>query len=239
MKRILFVLIAVLLLAGQMVSPVAAGVEGVCGDTYTVVRGDTLSKIAQKCQVSYDTILKANPEIKNINLIYAGQVIRLKADTSIPVTGGTYVVVKGDYLSKIAKAYGTTVAELLRVNPQIKNASLIYVGQVINLPTGTTTGGGTTGTNISLSVITAKPGGAVTVKVWGFPANADIDLRIGIQNAAYTAVVDGKTDAKGEATVAITIPASAKAAEKWVVKVQTTSLVKAMEVTSPVITITN
>lgn len=239
MKRILFVLMAVLLLAGQIVSPVAAGVEGVCGDTYTVVRGDTLSKIAQKCQVSYASIVSANPEIKNVNLIYAGQVIRLKADTSIPVTGGTYVVVKGDYLSKIAKAYGTTVAELLRVNPQIKNASLIYVGQVINLPSGTTTGGGTTGTNVSLSVASAKPGAAVTIKVWGFPANADIDLRVGIQNAAYSLVIDRKTDAKGEDTYTFNLPATAKAGEKWVVKVQTTSLAKGMEVTSPVITITN
>jgi murein DD-endopeptidase MepM/ murein hydrolase activator NlpD len=45
---------------------------------------------------------------------------------------GTYTVVKGDNLTKIASRNGTTVAELVRIN-DIKNANLIIVGQVIKL----------------------------------------------------------------------------------------------------------
>lgn len=48
-------------------------------------------------------------------------------------TAKTYTVVKGDTLSKIAKAYGTTVAKLVELNG-IKNKILITVGQVIKLP---------------------------------------------------------------------------------------------------------
>ena len=55
------------------------------------------------------------------------------------VTGGTsygnnyYTVKKGDTLGAIALKYHTTVNNLMALNPQIKNANLIYVGDVIRL----------------------------------------------------------------------------------------------------------
>lgn len=45
----------------------------------------------------------------------------------------TYKVVKGDTLSKIAKANGTTVDALVKLNG-IKNKNIIYAGQIIKLP---------------------------------------------------------------------------------------------------------
>lgn len=45
----------------------------------------------------------------------------------------TYIVKKGDTLSKIAKANGITLATLLRINPEITNANKIYVGQKIRI----------------------------------------------------------------------------------------------------------
>lgn len=46
----------------------------------------------------------------------------------------TYVVVaKGDTLSGIAKKYKTTVAKLMKLNPSIKNANLIKVGQKVRI----------------------------------------------------------------------------------------------------------
>jgi LysM repeat protein len=53
-----------------------------------------------------------------------------KATAVIPA--GTYTVVKGDNLTKIAKRYGTTVSALVKLN-NIKNANLINVGQVLRL----------------------------------------------------------------------------------------------------------
>ena len=55
------------------------------------------------------------------------------------VTGGAsygnnyYTVKKGDTLGAIALKYNTTVSKLMNLNPQIKNANLIYVGDVIRL----------------------------------------------------------------------------------------------------------
>ena len=42
-------------------------------DTYTVVKGDSLWKIAVKYQVGLSEIIAANPQFKDPNLIYPGQ----------------------------------------------------------------------------------------------------------------------------------------------------------------------
>jgi LysM repeat protein len=66
-----------------------------------------------------------------------GQVLRTKAGVVIPPTGGqTYIVQRGDTLRIIANRFGTTVDAILRLNPQITNANLIFVGQSIRLPEG-------------------------------------------------------------------------------------------------------
>jgi lysozyme len=44
---------------------------------YTIHSGDSLSRIALKYKTTTDRLLKMNPTIKNKNLIYAGQVIKV------------------------------------------------------------------------------------------------------------------------------------------------------------------
>lgn len=48
--------------------------------------------------------------------------------------GIEYRVIKGDTLSKIARKYGVTVAEIVNAN-NIKNANLIFVNQLLIIPT--------------------------------------------------------------------------------------------------------
>ena len=45
-----------------------------------------------------------------------------------------YVVKKGDTLSEIAKANKTTSAKIMALNPTIKKADAIYVGQKLKMP---------------------------------------------------------------------------------------------------------
>ena len=55
------------------------------------------------------------------------------------VTGGSaygdnyYLVKTGDTLGAIAARYHTSVANLMALNPRIKNANLIYAGEVIRI----------------------------------------------------------------------------------------------------------
>jgi len=51
-----------------------------------------------------------------------------------------YTVMPGDTLFQIANRYGTTVDELLKANPEIKDPDLIFPGQVIEVPAATVPG---------------------------------------------------------------------------------------------------
>lgn len=59
--------------------------------------------------------------------------VKKKAENGANTRPQTYIIKKGDTLSKIAKANGITLATLLRLNPQITNPNKIYVGQEIKL----------------------------------------------------------------------------------------------------------
>jgi nucleoid-associated protein YgaU len=48
--------------------------------------------------------------------------------------GSTYIVQRGDSLSRIAKAHGLTLDAVIKANPQIKNPDLIHPNDKITLP---------------------------------------------------------------------------------------------------------
>jgi hypothetical protein len=89
--------------------------------------------------------------------------------------------------------------------------------------------------DVSLSKTEAKPGESVTVYVSGFPANVDIDYRIGKQGQKPSVIYDGSTDSNGEATFKFNMPSGAVVGERWVVHVITSDLITAVEDYSPII----
>lgn len=104
---------------------------------YTVHRGNTLSQIAKIYNVSIEHIVELN-DIKNPNLIYPGQKLRITESniTDLSPVDNTiqvyYVVKSGDTLYGIAKRFGITLNEILQYN-NIKNPNLIYPGQTIKI----------------------------------------------------------------------------------------------------------
>ncbi|WP_440222716.1 LysM peptidoglycan-binding domain-containing protein [Dokdonella sp. MW10] len=110
---------------------------------YTVKRGDTLSAIAQQHGVSLSSLIAANPQISNPNLIHAGQQVHLPSGAQAQASSHT--VQRGDTLSAIAQEHGVSLSSLISANPQISNPNLIYPGQEIRIPSGGTSterGGG-------------------------------------------------------------------------------------------------
>ncbi len=124
---------------------------------YTVQSGDTLSGIAEKYNTTYQVLASING-ISNPNLIYPGQKIILPTGSSS--TGGNtgnssyYIVKSGDTLSGIAQEYGTTTKVLASIN-NISNPNLIYPGQKIVLPSGSSSSKGNAS---SSSYYTVKSG---------------------------------------------------------------------------------
>ncbi len=146
--------------------------------TYTVQKGDTLSKIAQTHQVTIQDIKKWNNLSKDT--IYVAQKLEItkqataetvkpskpttetvkpsKPTTTTPSKPSTAVhtVIKGDTLSKIAKQYNVTLKELKDWNG-IENDT-IYIGQVLKIsPVAVIPEGDTIHNNVTSDTGTGTP----------------------------------------------------------------------------------
>ena len=102
---------------------------------YIVQKGDTLFKIAKRFGVTLEALIKANPQIKNPDLIFPGEVVFIpKAPEPPHPMPKEYVVEKGDTLFLIAKRFRVPLNVLIKANPQIKDPNRIFPGDVINIP---------------------------------------------------------------------------------------------------------
>lgn len=68
------------------------------GTQYTVVSGDAFWKIAAKHGLTIDALAKLNPQIKNINVIYPGQKVVVKAEAAAAVAPAAKKLYKGSGL---------------------------------------------------------------------------------------------------------------------------------------------
>jgi LysM repeat protein len=112
--------------------------------TYTVVRGDSLSKIAKKNHTTVAELTRTN-HLTNSSVLRVGQKLLIpgQAPTAMSAaTGGleaaavgaTYTVKPGDTLAVIAHRAGSTSAELKRLNNL--RSDYVQVGRELKLPSG-------------------------------------------------------------------------------------------------------
>lgn len=97
-------------------------------NTYVVVSGDTLYKIANMYNTSVNELKSLN-NLSTYNLSI-GQI--LKIPNGNEEASNTYVVVSGDTLYKIANKYNISVDELKSFNNLTSN--ILSIGQVLNIP---------------------------------------------------------------------------------------------------------
>ena len=114
---------------------------------YTVKKGDSLYNIAKSYNTNINTIMKDNG-LTGTNLTIGqnlkirtngeGEVLECFGEEYIPPatntpTTITYTVKKGDSLYNIAKAYNTSVSDIVRINNLTSNN--LSIGQVLKIPT--------------------------------------------------------------------------------------------------------
>lgn len=134
----LIAVIAILVTSFASAGEALAG-SGSCPSSFVVQWGDTLNSIAATCGTTVEAIKAANPNLSW--WLYAGLVLNIPTGTVSTQTppppqqvGSTYTIQWGDTLGGVALKMGFSLSDILAVNPQIWNASLIFPGQVINLP---------------------------------------------------------------------------------------------------------
>jgi nucleoid-associated protein YgaU len=119
--------------------------------TYVVKEGDDLWHIAESLYGSgYNWVDLANTnKLQNPGTIYSGTVLTVpdvkprlltvaqaQTQTTTPITGVSYTIVKGDYLWSIAlRAYGDGYkwVEIAKAN-NLTNPDIIYAGNTLKLP---------------------------------------------------------------------------------------------------------
>jgi LysM repeat protein len=136
----------------EVVNPLVAGTPTV----HVVQRGESLTTIARRYNVTVEQILQVN-DIPNPNRIHAGTQLNVWTaepasqvaiepesapaefvEGPAPMTTTTYVVQPGETLSLIARRYGMNWTVLAQVNG-ITNPDHVYAGQTLTIPAGGST----------------------------------------------------------------------------------------------------
>jgi LysM repeat protein len=143
---------------------------------HVVRRGDTVGGIASRYGSSIEAIIEAN-DLNEEAFILVGQEliipVRVVPATETPSptplvpptatqatggpTGNVYVVQRGDTLTNLAIRFGTTINTLVQLNG-ITNPNNIFVGQTLQLPSGT---GAPIPTATPVPLATATTGGII------------------------------------------------------------------------------
>jgi lipoprotein-anchoring transpeptidase ErfK/SrfK len=132
MKRLpILVFIMLTLLASFGAAPVYAREPSI----YIVQPGDTLIRISARHGVSVSQLAGANGLRWN-SWVYVGQRLTIPGHTegsTQPSGATTYIVQRGDTLTRIAARYGVSVSRLARANG-LRWYSWVYVGQRLTIP---------------------------------------------------------------------------------------------------------
>jgi LysM repeat protein len=116
-----------------------AAIGTAAGQQYVVSAGDSLSLIGSIYDVTVGSIVDLNG-IDDPNFIFPGQVLEIPGSRGSSVS--SYEVQSGDTLGEIAEVVGVSVSALQSANG-ISNPDLIFVGQVLSVPsTGEPPGSG-------------------------------------------------------------------------------------------------
>lgn len=116
---------------------------------YIVRPGDTMFLIAQKFGVSLDALIAANPQVRNPDMIFPGEVLRIpggrrhtmgaemrsEVGTATSPSGARrYIVTSGDTIEIIAGRFGLNTSEFTAFNPQLQGRTTLSPGEVVFIP---------------------------------------------------------------------------------------------------------
>lgn len=185
-----------------------------CRTSVTVTRGDTLSRIAGRCDVTERGILNANPAVQGSDDLQAGMDLKLPASSADSTFDAFTAQLRGyatqasDAVESVANQVGSSVQELLDANPDL-HQRLGKLGDHLNIP-----GANAARQELSIAPQSGAPGSSVTVSAIGLPKNSQILIGAGAPRAASQALDRARTTDAGTLQVTIPVPAWASEMDK-------------------------
>ena len=185
-----------------------------CNANVVVVqRGDTLSRLADRCEVSEGSILAANPGIDGSMDLQTGQKIRVseKAESGqgIGSTLNDFANQADEAVNRVADRVGSSVQDLLDKNPDLRSR-LEKLGRSIGI------GEGATKATVAVTPGNAVPGSTVKVSGVGWPRESAVVIGGGAPGTAYEVLRTIRTSSSGTFDAPIEVPSWAVANEQFV-----------------------
>ena len=173
------------------------------GGTTLVQRGDTLSVIAARCDVSERVILAANPGVEGSGDLRVGGTVNVRqSDNSgqkISDRLNNFASDANEALGRVAGTVGSSVQDLLDKNPDLKSR-LESFGSRIGLSSGEAAA------SLAVSPQSGAPGSTVTVSATGLPKASPVRIGAGPPGSAYDILQDTRTSPSGTLDVHVQVP---------------------------------
>ncbi len=183
-----------------------------CGDAVNVQRGDTLSRIAERCDVTERSIMRLNPRIEGSRDLRVGMQIRIRNDGGSG-TGNTALDRLGSIagetansLAGLARDLGSSAQDILDKNPDLRQR-LEGIGQRLSGASG--------GPNraeppvqgtITVTPAQAAAGASVEVSAQALPKDVAVVIGISAPEAAYEVIDRARTAPDGRLQRSIRVP---------------------------------
>jgi len=113
------------------------------GEIYTVRAGETFGVIAQNLGVSQAELRAANPQVRDINYLWAGQMLDVPTPRPLWLPTivdrcryGSHLVQQGESFYFLTTKLHTTTVGLLKANGWNKPPRQLYPGQRVCVPAG-------------------------------------------------------------------------------------------------------
>jgi hypothetical protein len=174
-----------------------------CGSQTSVTEGETLADVAERCDVTLDALLEANPGIAGDAA--PGTEVDMPGVAAIDLLDRAREAVRraGDEIEDAATSVGRSVSEYLSENPDL-NRDILEFGERIGLP-GVTVGS-SAGADVTVSPSSAGIGDEVEVSVTGLRGEAQVAIGAGPPEGEYQVLAETTTNAAGRAEATVVIP---------------------------------
>lgn len=196
--------------------PAFAQAQSPCGEKTAVERGDTLSRIAERCDVTERALMALNPRIGGSRDLRVGMEIAVRGGSSTSGDTldrlGNLAGEAGDALAGVAKDLSSSAQELLEKNPDVRERLEGFGQRLGNVVSPPDRGGSTDrravpqGGSVSVSRREAAAGETVSVTAKGLPHNAQVVIGAGRPQAAYDVVQTARTGPDGSLNLELRLP---------------------------------